>query len=530
MSKNLFFEKALNQIPKILTLLDRNPHSPTFGCFDRNFWHYKIIDFPSGMAQEFVLPLALVYALDIENNSYYKNLRIKEFVKAGIAFAASSSHKDGSCDDYFPYEKAGGAAAFSLLACLDAYRILDLENQDFLDFFDQRASWLANHDESGKLTNHQALIILCLELLSELLGTDKYQSEINRRLNRVLDWQNPEGWFQEYEGCDPGYHTLTISVLARVYELRPSNKLKTCLKKAVKFASHFVHPDGSYGGEYGSRNTYNFFPHGFELVGKWMPEALSINDRYLEGLANNVEPCFEDDHIIGHHVWNYLLTGRDFVKDRPNTVYPEKGREWFKEAGILIDRRKNSELFMALNKGGVFKLFRDRRLIVSDTHFSLEVEIGGKKRNAVAHLIDQVDSSVNKNVIEISGSLNWANQTLPSPLKLVIFRIGMLSFGRFFPDLIRKILQKILITGKQPTSFQYKRGFSYESGRWEVKDELEADTWKNVKSVIIDSCQTSIYVVMSRTFQSGQLNPKIDLTDQVKELSDNEPLILMRNF
>ena len=33
-----------------------NPHSPTYGCFDRNYWHYRIIDFPSGMAQEFVLP------------------------------------------------------------------------------------------------------------------------------------------------------------------------------------------------------------------------------------------------------------------------------------------------------------------------------------------------------------------------------------------------------------------------------------------------------------------------------------------
>ena len=54
--KDLFASEAIAQIPKILTLLDRNPHSPTYGCFDRNFWQYKIIDFPSGMAQEFVLP------------------------------------------------------------------------------------------------------------------------------------------------------------------------------------------------------------------------------------------------------------------------------------------------------------------------------------------------------------------------------------------------------------------------------------------------------------------------------------------
>lgn len=530
MSKNLFFEKALSQLPKILTLLDRNPHSPTYGCFDRNFWHYKIIDFPSGMAQEFVLPLALAYDLELENNPYYKSPRIKEFAEAGIGFAASSSHKDGSCDDYFPYEKAGGAAAFSLLACIDSYKILNLNNQDYLDFFDQRASWLANHDESGKLTNHQALIILCLELLSDLLGTDKYQKEIERRLTRVLDWQNSEGWFQEYEGCDPGYHTLTISVLARVYELRPSDELQLCLKKAVEFASCFVHPDGSYGGEYGSRNTYNFFPHGFELVGKWMPEALSINDRYSEGLAKNLEPCFEDDHIIGHHVWNYLLTGQDFVDDRPDTIYPEKGKKWFEEAGILIDRRENTTLFTALNKGGVFKLFRNDHLIASDTQFSLEVEKGGKKRNAVAHLIDQVNCSVKEDEIEVSGSMGWAKQTLPSPFKQLIFRIGMLTIGRFFPDLIRKILQKILITGKQAAPFRFTRTFFYESEKWIVQDKLEAKTWKNVKSAVIDSSQTSIYVVMSRTFQKGQLQPKIDLTEEVETLSDNEPLIVKRDF
>ena len=66
--RDVFAREALALIPKILTLQDRNAHSPTYGCFDRNYWHYKIIDFPSGMAAEFVLPLALVYALNIPGN------------------------------------------------------------------------------------------------------------------------------------------------------------------------------------------------------------------------------------------------------------------------------------------------------------------------------------------------------------------------------------------------------------------------------------------------------------------------------
>ena len=150
MSQNLFAHEALALIPKILTLQDRNPHSPTYGCFDRNFWHYKIIDFPSGMSQEFVWPLALVYSLPIPGNPFFQIPAIKEWVVAGIHFAIRSAHGDGSCDDYFPFEKAAGAAAFSLLACMESYTLLDLQDSEMLDFFGRRADWLAGHRESGR--------------------------------------------------------------------------------------------------------------------------------------------------------------------------------------------------------------------------------------------------------------------------------------------------------------------------------------------------------------------------------------------
>ena len=219
MNRDLFAHEAIAQIPKILTLLDRNPHSPTYGCFDRNFWHYKIIDFPSGMAQEFVWPLALAYHTNLPNNPYYHKLAIRQWVEAGILYTAHSAHADGSCDDYFPFERAAGAAAFSLLACIESYRELELNHYEVLKFFEHRADWLAHHQESGKLANHQALIVLCLELVGELLQTSKWKSAKIRRLEQLLSWQNSEGWFQEYEGCDPGYQTLTISSLVPLVEL-----------------------------------------------------------------------------------------------------------------------------------------------------------------------------------------------------------------------------------------------------------------------------------------------------------------------
>lgn len=546
MNRDCFAREAIAQIAKILTLCDRNLHSPTYGCFDRNFWQYKIVDFPSGMGQEFVLPLALAWQLEIPGNPYYQQPNLKTWAIAGMHYAAKSAHGDGSCDDYFPFERASGAAAFSLLACVDAYEILALEEPELLDFFGRRADWLAAHQESGRLANHQALIALVLERLGRLTGRDRWRAASRDRLDLVLSWQSNEGWFQEYEGCDPGYHTLTISCLARLYDLQcqderagtgaaASPDLRQALEKAVALAAQFVHPDGSYGGEYTSRNTYNFFPHGFELVGRWLPEALAVNDGVLRGLEANLGACYSDDHIVGHHTWNYLLAWRDFVVERPRSRPPALGRLWLPEARLLVDRRKGEDgrvttLYLALNKGGSFKVFRGDRLVASDTQFSLQVRQGKRLRNAVGHLVDTYEVQLDDNAIAVGGKLGWAKQTQMTPLKLLILRVGMLSFGRFFPNLVRRVLQRLLIVGKQETEFRFLRRLSWTGSQWFVADDLRAPDWGAVEHVGIGPDQTSIYVVMSRTFQHGQLQPWIDLTDRVRGLSRREALHFERHL
>ncbi len=561
--RDVFAREAIAQIPKILTLMDRNQHSPSYGCCDRNFWQYKIIDFPSGMAQEFVYPLALAYHTDWSDNPFYQQAILRDWVDAGIQFAATSAHKDGSCDDYFPFERAGGAAAFSLLACVESYQLMQLDNYNLLKFFERRANWLAHHNESGRLANHQALIVLCLELLSRLLQTSQWDRAKALRLERVLDWQNEEGWFQEYEGCDPGYHTLTISCLARLHDLKPDPRLEESLTRAVELASYFVHPDGSYGGEYTSRNTYNFFPHGFELVGRWLPEALSINDRILGGLAKGLGSCYADDHIVGHHTWNYLLAWQDFasrsktgnkpaatskgsisdlsadtqaseVSPSSKAIAPTdrarmRERIWLENAKILIDHRQGTSLYLALNKGGAFKLFRDRQLIASDTQFSLQVKRGRKLKNAVGHLVGNYKLDVSDDEIVIQGQLGWAKQKQMTPFNLLVLRLVMFTIGRFFPNLIRAILQKVLIVGKSNAPFHFTRRLTWTGDRWQIRDELHADMpWHQVQSAKLGSDQTSIYVVMSRTFHAGQLQPWLDLTADVKNLSAGQPLKLER--
>lgn len=500
--------RALEHIPTLLTLQDRNPHSPTFGCFDRNFWHYRIIDFPSGMAQEMVWPLALASELEIPSNPYVGSDALRRWAEAGIAFGMNSAHADGSCDDYFPFERAGGAASFSLLAFIETYKILGLDNEQFLEFFIRRTRWLENFHESGKLTNHQALIAIIFELMNDLTGTDEWTHGRDQRIERILSWQHEEGWFQEYEGFDPGYQTITISLLAWLDDLRPELGLRPALVRAVDIAGDVIYPDGAYGGELGSRNTYNYFPHGFEVVGRWEPSALATNDRFLAGLRAGRESSHTDDHHIQHHVWNYLLAWRD-AQPRTGEPLPPRtqGRTIRPSAGFVVERRGDTELYLNTRKGGVFRLYRDDLLVAADAQISVMVNEGKAARNAVAHLVDEYDVVVDNESITISGQMGWAKHTQMTSTRLVALRLVMKTIGRWSPNLIRRFLQRILIVGKKKAPLRFRRRLTWKGSRLIVTDQLTLEPGTDVTDATIEPAQGSIYVTMSRTFQQAQLEP-----------------------
>ena len=201
----------------------------------------------------------------------------------------------------------------------------------------------------------------------------------------------------------------------------------------------------------------------------------------------------------------------------------------FRDAGLLVDRRRGYTLYVALNKGGACKLFKDDQLLLSDTQFSLRVSRQNKLGTVVGHLVDEYDTKVGDDEIFIAGALGWAKQSVMTTPKLIMLRLLMIFGGRLFPNLIRSLLQKLLIVGKQKAPFNFKRWFKFEDGRWIIKDELTAAKgWDQVRSVGLGVDQTSIYVVMSRTFQSGQMAPWKELGKQ--KPAEGEPLILERKF
>jgi hypothetical protein len=132
--------------------------------------------------------------------------------------------------------------------------------------------------------------------------------------------------------------------------------------------------------------------------------------------------------------------------------------------------------------------------------------------------------------IAVSGQLGWAKTKGMTTFNLIVLRAIMYTVGRFNPDLIRKLLQRVLITGKKPAPLSFRRTFKFEGGALKVSDELTAQSWEKVRAVGIGALQTSIYVVMSRTYQAGQMQPWLDLSDKSRGLKAGEALHLERTF
>jgi len=103
---------AMNQIPRILSLLDRKNGSKTYGCFDRYYWRYKMIDFAGSNFQIATLPLALVYSHVYPGNLYYKNLKIKNWAIAAMEFLAQTQNNDGTLNCTYPRIWSVAAVAF----------------------------------------------------------------------------------------------------------------------------------------------------------------------------------------------------------------------------------------------------------------------------------------------------------------------------------------------------------------------------------------------------------------------------------
>lgn len=522
--------EAIRALPRIILMVDKNPFSETFGCFDREFWHYRTIDFPCGMSQEFGLALAMAYAHPFPNNPYYRNERLREIVIGSIEFAKNWSHSDSSCDDYFPFERALGAHVFSTYAMSESYMVLGLERPDLVEFLRKRGDWLCKHNESGQLANHQALAALALYNVYLLTGDEKFKAKSDEFRDITLSWQNEEGWFQEYEGADPGYHSCSIAFLAKLWQKSHDESIIAPVGRAIEFASYFMHPDGSYAGEYGSRNTYHFYPHGFEVFADRFPLAGRIAQTYLErGLPERRRYYNDDNRMCAHYVYDWMQSWLDHqAEHRDGTLEQHRGpfTKWFPNAKLLVKKTAKYYAVAAMSKGGVIKVYDEDGPLYSDTGPIAKTTSGDV---LVSHMVDDhvVEAEPALGRFSVRGKLSKRKHQLASPVKQAAFRAMNLTLGRYNPNLVRTTLQKILITGKPRTEVTFARQIELGDEEITIRDQVDAKkSDATFARLAIGSDATSIYVANSTNFQESMLMPWSELSALVPTLNRERTLDL----
>jgi hypothetical protein len=530
-ARRLYVETALAQVSRLLGAVDRNPFHETYGCFDRQFWHYRTASFPSEMYQEAVLPLALVYATPLEGNRWFREPRLKDLVVASLKFAARSSHRDGSCDDYYPFERALGAAVFSLHAATRAYELLDLDDASIVAWLKRRAEWISNHYETGKLSNHHALAALGLAHLAKITGETGWLSAAQERVRLLLAWQSSEGWFEEYGGADPGYQTVTIDALAKLRRLTGDEQLDEPLRRAVAFARLFLHPDGSYGGEYGSRGTYHFYPHGFELLASTSAAAADLADGFLSALANGRTASFDDDRMYAHRLGNLIEAHLDWSPTRP---LQQRSREAeshaLPHAGMLVHRGSSSLTIISAFRGGVFKRFDDACHCYTDAGIVIETDAG---RQAVSQCHDRARETAwdEPNELTVAGHMHWVSHETATPLKQALFHAAMSTIGRWCRTLVRKLLQRRLITGRRPCGVRHERCFEFVADGCRITDRIELlDRSLSIKRMALASDLQSTYVAAANVYQESVLQPWTDLSGHIDELNHHRQVTIVREL
>ncbi|MCP4727074.1 MAG: hypothetical protein GY863_18690, partial [bacterium] len=122
--REIYRKKVLHKIPYLLSHLNRDPASKTYGSFDRAYWAWGNKDYSNADYQRGVFPLSLLYSTEFEDNPYYENDNLLKWIKSALSFWKSLQNGNGSFDQWYPYEYSVGTTAFTLYPVTESYILI----------------------------------------------------------------------------------------------------------------------------------------------------------------------------------------------------------------------------------------------------------------------------------------------------------------------------------------------------------------------------------------------------------------------
>lgn len=305
--RDVFWRVGFEVAERILGLGDRRKGSITSGCYDRLFWKYKLIDYPSSWFQSAVEYLALLW--DIQNSPFYKSEKVRDWCIDAHNFSLSNLNKDGSCIEVYPFERSFCATAFVLGHICAAHLIIpkpkNINNLIKMGIF-LKNNW------GGYLSNQLAAAALAQFRLSKVLSEKDFQEDGYKKLEALYDNQTVDGYFEEYGGLDIGYLSITLSLLARLENEFPNVVDRDRIQRALIAFEDRVKDEGTYDYSAMSRETQFLYPFGLFFWGS------PVIKRLENGLKNGViiRPSWLDDRYVTELAIDYLYLLKWLQRER----------------------------------------------------------------------------------------------------------------------------------------------------------------------------------------------------------------------
>ena len=461
---NHFIDEININLPRILSLFDVDQSNESYGSGDRFHWAWSLIDFGNGTFQGASHGFARLWKAKLWP---YKTSSSVFFRRINSLFLATKylQRKDGSLEESFPNESS---FCVTSLVCFDLICTLELLKEDvektqyfeWMNIVEKMIRFLEINDESHALiSNHLATASAALFKWYKLTGEINSKKRGKVFLERIIRNQSKEGWFVEYEGFDAGYQSLCTHYLAEIHRLFPDLGLFEPLKRSIRFLNHFAHPDGSFGGIYGSRCTRFYYPSGISFLSKEIEEAKELNKFLINSIYQkkivtlssidepNLIPMFNSyvcSACIEHENKNIHYSDINLPMNSKNISF-----KYFKDAGIIIDKGINHYTIISTHKGGVIYHFNKKNKLYINSGILLKnkkEKIGSNQSYNKNNYV-----TIKNNIIYIESTITTMPKKIPTPFQFIIIRILSLSFFKvkFIKEFFKNKLVYLLIIRKK---------------------------------------------------------------------------------
>jgi hypothetical protein len=273
-----------------------------------------------------------------------------------------------------------------------------------------------------------------------------------------------------------------------------------------------VHPDGSIGGSYGSRNTSLYMPGGLELLASEIPAAGAVatflRDRLVR--ANVVTPASTDAQNLGVVAYTYLDACLAPSVSEAAELLPFQtldGTRRFPHGGLTIVSNEAYYAVVNTRKGGVCRVFDKARERVVHEDAGYVAEIRGRRYVSQLSGLSRDGAAEQTDAVVSEATFGEVRQVLPTPTNWMLLRILNLTVFRSLSlgAWVRKRILARLILGRKPGPIRLTRSLTFGVREIRVQDRLTTTRGTRVDRLDLARNFSAIHMGSAKYFHASAL-------------------------